>query len=173
MKMLHFAPEPFFSKYFREHFGIYETADLYMAGVDHKVDLTSLPLASQSVDFVFASHVLEHIRDDRLALAEISRILKPGGIAILPVPLVAVRTVEYPKPNPAEANHVRAPGYEDYFSRYRPFFARIDTFSSDSFPERHQLHIYEDRSQFPSAECPWRPPMLGERHHDVVPVCYR
>ena len=93
MKMLHVAPEPFFTDYFRQQFEGYETADLYMEGVDHTVDLTALPFSAGSYDFVFASHVLEHIQDDDKALIEIHRILKPGGIAILPVPLVAQKTV--------------------------------------------------------------------------------
>ncbi len=172
MAMLHFAPETFFVKYFRQHFGRYETADLNMEGVDHKVDLIALPFMSASVDFVFASHVLEHIQEDKKAIAEIRRILKPSGIAVLPVPLVAHKTVEYPRPNPAESNHVRAPGYGDYFERFKPFFSRVDLISSDAFPEKHQLYVYEDRSQYPTDDCPWRPAMTGERHPDMVPVCY-
>ena len=172
MSMLHFAPEAFFINYFRQCFGHYETADLYMEHVDHKVDLTALPFASASVDFVFASHVLEHIPDDRKAIAEIRRILTPDGIAVLPVPLVGHKTIEYPQPNPAEANHVRAPGYEDYFERYKPFFSRVAFIGSDAFPEKHQLYVYEDRSRYPTDSCPWRLPVLGERHPDQVPVCY-
>jgi len=173
MSMLHVAPEPFFENYFRRQFGEYETADLNMKGVDHKVDLTALPFAAESYDFVLASHVLEHIPDDRAALSEISRIIKPGGVAILPVPLVASKTIEYPEPSPTEANHVRAPGYEDYFLRYAPFFQRIETYSSKMFLPEHQVYVYEDRSHYPSIDCPWRQPMSGERHMDMVPVCYR
>ena len=42
--------------------------------------------------------------------------MKPNGIAILPVPVIVKKTIEYPAPNPNEANHVRAPGY-DYWDR--------------------------------------------------------
>lgn len=172
MRILHFAPEPFLATYLRRRFGRYETADLQMKGVDHNVDITALPFEPASYDFVFASHVLEHVRDDRKALAEIRRILAPGGIAVLPVPLVGATTVEYPEPNPAEDYHVRAPGY-DYYARYLPFFSRVDEYPSAAFPPEYQLYIYGDRSQFPTAECPWRLPMAGDRHADSVPVCYR
>ncbi|MEM8828129.1 MAG: methyltransferase domain-containing protein [Cyanobacteria bacterium P01_G01_bin.19] len=171
LSMLHFAPEDFFRNYFANKFGKYETADLYMTNVDHQVDLQNLPFSDRSYDFVFASHVLEHIPDDRQAIAEISRILKPGGIAVLPVPLVAETTIEYPEPNPNEEYHVRAPGL-DYFDRYEPYFQKIDKISSDSLPSKYQLYIYEDRSGWPTKECPLRPTMLGEKHLDVVPVCY-
>jgi SAM-dependent methyltransferase len=171
LRMLHIAPEPFFREFFSKRFGRYETADLVMAGVDHKVDLRELPFENEAYDLVFASHVLEHIRDDDRALAEIRRILRPNGIAILPVPIVAHETVEYPEPNPSEAHHVRAPGV-DYFRRYERHFARVVRFSSDLLPAKHQPFIYEDRTQWPTEASPLRPAMLGERHVDIVPVCY-
>jgi SAM-dependent methyltransferase len=171
LKMIHFAPEPFFRVYFSEHFGQYETADLNMHNVDHNVDLQDLPFEDKSYDFVFASHVLEHIPNDEKAISEIRRILKPNGIAILPVPLVAEKTIEYPEPNPHESYHVRAPGL-DYFNRFDRFFSKVDKIRSDSLPDIYQLFVYEDRSLWPTKESPLRPPMPGEKHIDVVPVCY-
>lgn len=171
LKMLHFAPEHLFKDLFSDCFGLYETADLFMEGVDHKVDLLKLPFQDESYDFVFASHVLEHIPNDEVAISEIRRILKPKGIAILPVPLIAEKTIEYSEPNPYEANHVRAPGL-DYFDKYARYFSRVDKISSDTLPSIYQLFIYENRSQWPSKECPFRPSMHGEMHNDVVPVCY-
>lgn len=170
-RMLHFAPETFFRKFFSARFGRYETADLAMQDVDHQVDLQNLPFEDQSYDFVFASHVLEHVPDDAKAIAEIRRILRPNGIAVLPVPLVADKTVEYPEPNPNETFHVRAPG-ADYFDRYERHFSKVERFSSDTLPERYQLFVFEDRSRWPTKECPLRPSMQGERHIDVVPVCH-
>jgi SAM-dependent methyltransferase len=172
LSMLHVAPEPFLSDFFRPRFARYDTADLSMAGVDYQVDLTALPFADASYDLVFASHVLEHIQDDMAALAEIRRVLKPGGIAVLPVPLLSRHTIEYSVPNPAEAFHVRAPGQVDYFERYLRFFSRVEVITSDDLPAKHQLYIYEDRSQFPSEACPKRPAMVGARHVDAVPICY-
>lgn len=170
-RMLHVAPEKWLRKIFAEKFSRYETADLEMGGVDHRVDLRNLPFPEASYDFVFASHVLEHIREDTAAVKEIRRVLRPGGIAILPVPIVAERTVEYPAANPFEAGHVRAPG-PDYFRRYEDFFGKVEVFNSAAFPQRFQVYVYEDRSTWPSAECPLRTPMSGERHADFVPVCY-
>ena len=171
IKMLHFAPERFFRDYFPKWFGSYETADLNMKGVDHNVDLQYLPFDDATYDFVFASHVLEHVSDDGKAIEEICRVLKPNGIAILPVPLVSKKTIEYPEPNPNETYHVRAPGM-DYFARYEQHFARVEKFASDSLPGKYQLFVYEDRSKWPTEEFPLRPAMQGEKHIDVVPVCY-
>jgi SAM-dependent methyltransferase len=171
LKILHFAPEPFFREYFLKQFREYESADISMKNVNHNADLQQLPFDDQSYDFVFASHVLEHVQNDEKAISEIRRILRPNGIAILPVPIVATKTVEYPEANPNEANHCRAPGL-DYFKKYEQNFSIVKTFKSDNFPEQYQLFIYEDRSQWPTKECPLRPPMAGKKHLDVVPVCY-
>lgn len=45
-----------------------------------------LPLKSNSVAVATALDVLEHLRDDRAALSEIIRVLRPGGLAIITVP---------------------------------------------------------------------------------------
>ena len=49
-------------------------------------DLRALPVPDASVDRVIASEVLEHIPDDRTALAEIARVLRPGGRVAISVP---------------------------------------------------------------------------------------
>lgn len=49
--------------------------------------LTRLPLPDASVDLLTCYHVLEHIPDDRAAMAEIARVLSPRGTALLAVPL--------------------------------------------------------------------------------------
>jgi SAM-dependent methyltransferase len=171
LRVLHFAPEPFLSDALIERVGRYETADLYRGGVTHIVDIRALPFEDGSYDLVFASHVLEHVREDRKAIEEVRRILTPEGVAVLPVPIVGSFTVEYPGPNPNESGHVRAPGL-DYFERYREVFSRVELLDSTDFPDRYQLFTWEDRTGWPTAECPLRLPMKGERHVDFVPLCY-
>jgi len=171
-RILHFAPEPFFQSWFRERTADYQTADLIMAAVDHRVDMAQLPFADTSFDVVFASHVMEHIRDDGRAISEVHRILRPHGLAILPVPIVAPATVEYPAPNPQESGHVRAPG-PDYFERYRKRFERVQVYDSSQFPEKYQTWTLEDRSAPDPRVMPWRLPMPGDRHPDFVPVCWK
>jgi len=51
-----------------------------------KVEGIGLPFANSSFDIVGAFDVLEHIDDDRGALAEWSRVLNPGGAVVLTVP---------------------------------------------------------------------------------------
>ncbi len=49
-------------------------------------DLANCPLPDNCVDVVILLNVLEHIDDDKAAVQQIYRILKPGGIAIIEVP---------------------------------------------------------------------------------------
>lgn len=169
MSMLHVAPEAILQGRFRDEFGEYTTADLVREDVDLSFDLTDTPLESGSYDVVYASHVLEHIPDDRAAIAEIHRILAPGGFAVLPVPMVCERTVEYPRPVASEAGHVRAPG-PDYFERFAAFDA-VEVFRSRDFGEEPQVYVVEDRTRYPNRYAPFRTPTPGYRHEDMVPVC--
>lgn len=51
-----------------------------------RADLHRLPFASGSFDKVLMSEVLEHLADDRLAMREVLRVLRPGGTLALSVP---------------------------------------------------------------------------------------
>lgn len=50
------------------------------------VDIHKLPFADNSFDKVLMTEVLEHLAEDRKAMQEIYRILKPGGVLALSVP---------------------------------------------------------------------------------------
>ena len=49
-------------------------------------DVSALPFADGCCDVVLSCDVLEHVPDDRQALAELLRVLKPGGLLLLTVP---------------------------------------------------------------------------------------
>jgi SAM-dependent methyltransferase len=51
-----------------------------------RFDLVQCPLPEASVDAVVLLNVLEHIEDDRAAVAQVFRMLKPGGVAVIEVP---------------------------------------------------------------------------------------
>jgi len=51
-----------------------------------KGDITRLPFSDGSFDLVICSEVLEHIPEDSKAVSEITRVLKPGEVAVVSVP---------------------------------------------------------------------------------------
>jgi SAM-dependent methyltransferase len=51
-----------------------------------QADVTKLPFADGSFDVVICSEVLEHIEDNQTAVAELVRVLKPGGDLVVTVP---------------------------------------------------------------------------------------
>ena len=62
--------------------------DLYGARPDVFADGAKLPMADDSVDNVTCLEVLEHVPDPALVVAEIARVLRPGGRAWLSMPFL-------------------------------------------------------------------------------------
>jgi SAM-dependent methyltransferase len=66
-----------------------EEADEVPAGARRlavRGDLCALPFPDESFEHVVAAEVLEHIPDDRTAMHEIARVVRPGGTVALTVP---------------------------------------------------------------------------------------
>lgn len=119
-EMLHIAPEYTFLRRFSKLDGLrYVTGDFDSALAQHQLDVMDLPFADASFDFLICNHVLEHVADDRLAMAEIARVLKPGGWAILMCPVDARRetTLEDPTAVTPEQRH-RVFGQDDHVRLY-------------------------------------------------------
>ncbi len=99
LKVLHIAPEQCFYSRFRKMRNLeYTTADLESPLADVKLDVQQMPFGADSFDVVICNHVLEHVQDDRKAMREILRILKPGGFAILQVPMDIAMEKTYEDP---------------------------------------------------------------------------
>ncbi len=169
--ILHMAPEATAASWLRSMSTEYETADLFMPDVDHQVDIANMPFATGSFDLVWASHVLAVIEDDMKALAEVRRILRPGGVAVLPIPILGQTTVDYPEAVPGECNNWHGPGW-DYELRFRAHFDRFEWFRSEDAPQSSQTFLYEDRTKWPSKTYPYRQASPGNRHSDAIPICW-
>lgn len=85
--------------------------------VDVLASLTDVPLADDSVDLLVCYHVLEHIPDDKAAMAEIARVLKPSGVALLQVPFRPGTTTDE-DPDAPEDERVRRFGQADHVRYY-------------------------------------------------------
>jgi SAM-dependent methyltransferase len=87
-RVLHFAPE----KKLVERINAVQPATYVRADIAPaspgmvRVDMTAMQFADGSFDVLIANHVLEHVADLEAALREVSRVLAPGGMAILQTP---------------------------------------------------------------------------------------
>ena len=128
-KVLHIAPEQCYLKLFRNQKNLdYTTADLYSPLADVKADICDLPFEDNTYDVVFCNHVLEHIVDDKKAMSELYRVLKPGGFGIFQIPQdlslqttyedFSITSKEERKKHFGQYDHVRIYG-KDYFDKLR------------------------------------------------------
>lgn len=143
LTILHVAPEPFFQKEFKSMKNLnYISADLTSPLAMVKMDITEIPCKENSFDVILCSHVLEHISDDRKAMREILRVLRPRGWTILQSPIDPSRkvTLEDQEGMSMEdrerlfwgSDHVRIYGC-DYKKRLEEegFIVRIESFTQE------------------------------------------
>jgi SAM-dependent methyltransferase len=165
LKVLHVAPEQSFYKIFKKLNNLdYTTVDLYSPLADIKADICDLPFKENQFDVILCNHVLEHIPDDKKAMEELYRVLKPGGWAILQVPLDALRlktfqddTITEPKERMrvfGQYDHVRLYGM-DYFEKLQK-----SGFSTQAINYGKEL-TREEIARF------------GVVSHEIIPRCFK
>jgi SAM-dependent methyltransferase len=143
--VLHFAPEAPIYKILAKQSNIdYYPCDLYPTYGMHKVDVTDIPYRDDFFDYVIINHVLEHIADEKQALCELFRVLKPNGTVIISVPICRnlektfedsrISTKEDRLKYYGQEDHVRLYGL-DYKSR----FSQIDGVEIREFSPRKEM----------------------------------
>jgi hypothetical protein len=129
LRLLHVAPEPGIRQSLQALRNVeYVSADLNSAQAMAHFDVQAIPLTDESLDAIVCNHVLEHVDDDRKAMAEFLRVLRPGGWALLQVPFDEQLSTTFEDPSvtdPRERerlfgqhDHVRLYG-RDYPDRLR------------------------------------------------------
>ena len=148
-RVLHIAPERELEDWFRERQAdggfSYETVGLG-ANTDRAEDLTETAFEDDSYDLVICHRVLEHIFDERAALDEVMRILRPGGCFNVSVPesMHLKQTLEWCYPDASHHQHYRQYG-ADFMDRLNA--ARFQTVCVDwlmnQSPDRlHEAGVY-------------------------------
>jgi SAM-dependent methyltransferase len=120
--LLHLAPEPELASSLKRSRNLrYVSADLFLPGVMTRFDILHMPFPADTFDAVICNHVMEHVADDGVAMAEVHRVLKPGGWALLQVPIALAlapgETIEDPSAT-TEADRIRVFGQEDHVRLY-------------------------------------------------------
>jgi SAM-dependent methyltransferase len=137
-RFLHVAPEVALSTRFTRIPGVdYLTGDLAPGKAMIRLDITQIDFPDSSFDVIYCSHVLEHIPDDRKAMREFRRVLRPGGWAIIMVPMPRAETFEDAAvTDPAErarvfgqSDHVRIYG-RDFPGRLREAGFEVEVVSA-------------------------------------------
>lgn len=141
-RVLHFAPERHLSKLIEEsNPEEYIRCDLFpWADNILQADLLALPFPDSSFDLLIANHVLEHVEDDGRAMAEIVRILKPGGYAILQTPYSGILEKTWEDAG-IQSGCVRlaAYGQEDHVRLFgKDIFNRIAQYGLESRVQSHE-----------------------------------
>jgi SAM-dependent methyltransferase len=141
-RVLHVAPERNLQKVFKCCPNLdYQTADLDSPLAAIKLDVMNIQYPDEEFDVIICNHVLEHVPDDATAMSELFRVLKPGGFAILQVPIALSEetTDEDPRvldPVEREArfgqyDHVRLYG-RDYPRRLERAGFRVELFKAEN-----------------------------------------
>jgi len=120
-RLLHVAPESCLADKFRNEYD-YLSVDLNGERAMMAMDITAMTFADETFDAIVCNHVLEHIPNDKKAMQEVYRVLKPGGWASIQVPMKGEITQEdlsITDPN----ERLRLYGQEDHVRYYGSDFA--------------------------------------------------
>ena len=126
--ILHFAPEIGMTKLVRSRGPRrYTSCDLFARNVDLRINIENIDLPDGSFDLLLCLHVLEHV-DDRKAMGELYRILRPGGLAVVMVPIEEGWPSTYENPAvTSRADSLLHFGQEDHVRYYgHDFAARLE-----------------------------------------------
>lgn len=121
LRLLDIGPSRPMTRFIRRRLRIaYRSADLCNPEADDRVDLADMRIYRDGeFDALLCSHVLEHVPDDRRAMAELFRVLRPGGwgIVMTPIPVGKDRTDEDPGVTDV-SERLRRFGQEDHVRIY-------------------------------------------------------
>jgi len=149
-KLLHVAPEARVKEILSSRKNLdYLTADLSSKDVRIEMDITDIGFPDNSFDAIICNHVLEHIVDDRKAMTELRRVLKPDGWAIMQVPIslsldktyedFSISTARGREKAFGQHDHVRIYAM-DYEARLASAGFKVDVFKWVTEPKRFGGH---------------------------------
>ena len=140
--ILHIGPSKAVTEWFRKQ-GLPNivTIDLRLGIAMLRMDIARLAFRDDIFDFIVCSHVLEHVPRDLLAMREILRVMKAGGVCMIQVPIQPglLETVEYNTPNPEDFDHLRAYG-KDFASRLNSVGFEITYIEDELFEVTKHAH---------------------------------
>lgn len=163
VSMLHIAPERSLGNIFKKQANIdYISADLLSPWAMVHFDAHAIPYRDDSFDIVIANHILEHVQDDIRVMAEMFRVMKPGGFGVFQVPLD--ETIAITQQDPFlrdEAEQNRRFGQKDHVRQYGiDYLKRLESVG-------FQVHNYHLGELFPDMDFA----RYGVHAGESIPVC--
>ena len=133
-----------------------------LAGPVVEASVTDLPFDDESFDGAVLGEVLEHVEDDRGALAEVARVLRPGGVLAASVP---ANPALY-GPSDEWAGHVRRYTRPELIDAFTSAGLTVHQCLGWGFPfsRLYHRHVYE---RYLDRHGPARP---ASRHRPLVAV---
>jgi SAM-dependent methyltransferase len=119
LDVLQFAPEEGIVRVLERSRARTVSVDIDHPLADQTMDIRSLTFGDGSFDLVLCNHVLEHVWEDRAAMAELYRVLRPGGVALVMVPWDEDAATTREDPAVVDpADRLRLYGQEDHVRYY-------------------------------------------------------
>ncbi len=151
LRVLHIAPEYCLLKRFEKMPNLdYVTADIESPLATVKMDVQEIPFPDGEFDVIFCNHILEHVEDDRKAMRELRRVLRPGGWAVMLSPINSSREYTYEDASITDpAEREKHFGQKDHVRDYgRDFGERLveEGFNVDEIDYIRYLAPYAARS---------------------------
>jgi len=157
-KLLHIAPEAWLKELFQRIPNIKYTSGVkeadnmayYYDRMTREIDIIDLEMKDNLYDAIVCNHVLEHVSDDIQAMKELFRVLKPGGWAILQVPISPILEKSF-----EDSDIISKKSREKYFGQYdhvriygQDYFNRLESVGFQV--KKH--HPIKDNWQVPELE---------------------
>jgi SAM-dependent methyltransferase len=159
VSVLHIAPEPGLMRLLRARpNGKYMAGDKFEGDARYtdgrygdavSMDVTDLSATDNTFDLILCNHVLEHVPNDTRAMSELFRVLKPGGVAVLQVPVSRTISKSIEDDSIVEeserirmfgqADHVRIYAETEYLSRLRTAGFETQTVMSKEFLSSREI----------------------------------
>jgi SAM-dependent methyltransferase len=160
MQILHFSPSRPLRRRLENWKGIQYTSTDYASEfpADKQLDITQIDEPDHKYDLIICFHVLEHIPQDKKALSELYRILKPGGKCLIQTPFKSGEIYEdFSITSPADRlihfgqeDHVRIYSVEGLAQRARDAGFQVEILRFSDSPanemglkEREEVLVFE------------------------------
>jgi SAM-dependent methyltransferase len=140
IRVLSVAPNDCFTDLFSNYSNIKHITTNLTGNVTIHMDIQDILFKDNVFSLIICSHVLEHVDNDKKALKELSRVLHPGGLCIIQVPIdtdrkhtfedKSIKSKRDRKKNFGQDDHVRIYGI-DFQNKLRNYFVPGDIYPTE------------------------------------------